>query len=288
MIEVEKLSNDNMQKFHALLSEAKAINPFIKDFISYYDGKSFIYRYLIRKSVYLIKFDNIFMGYIWIEAPAAESIKIHDIYIIKKYLRYFTGKLMLILKTKIVTLESFENNYTQELFKALDMTKIRITYLMKYNKKPVEKLKLPENVSFRLYKNKKDAAIRCDLQNKIFYNNSRVPLSVDDICYDEKQDYYLDDFSVFILVKGIEIGYGQIISSRNMYQIVNFGILKGYRGLGLGKLLLNRLLYLADESCINDNLYIRVDTNNKAAYNLYSSSNFEKVGNFSTWMWTRD
>lgn len=288
MIEVEKLSNDNMEEFHNLLDEAKSINPFIKDFINYYDSKSFIYRYLIRKCVFLIKFDNLLIGYIWVEVSAPESVKIYDMYINEKYIRYFTGKLMLILKTKIVTLESFENNYTLSLFKALDMIRVRITYLMKYDGKNIEKLKVADNISFRLYKNKKDAIIRCDLQNKIFYNNSRIPLSVDDIYYDEKQDYYLDDFSVFILINGIEVGYGQIIKSRNMYQIVNFGVLKEYRGLGLGKLLLNRLLYLADECSIKDNLYIRVDTNNKPAYNLYSSSNFKKIGNFSTWMWAKE
>ena len=38
------------------------------------------------------------------------------------------------------------------------------------------------------------------------------------------------------------IGYGQIINNRNMYTIVNFGIIDGLRGLGLGKLLLYEIV----------------------------------------------
>ncbi len=288
MIEVEKLSNDNMNDYYGLLTKAKEKNKFIKDFSSFYDGKSFIYRYLIRKTIFLIKFNNLFIGYIWCDVLTSESVKLHDIYIDERYIKYFTGKLMLILKTKIVTIESFENSNTLLLFKALDMIRIRITYLMKYDIKPLEKLSLPDNIKFRLYKNKKDAVIRCVLQNKIFYSNSRVPLTVDDIYYDEKQDYYLDDLSVFICADDIEIGYGQIINSRGMYQIVNFGILKEYRGLGYGKLLLNRLKALAFKKGVQDNLYIRVDINNKPAYNLYSSCDFVEVGKFSTWMWAKE
>lgn len=288
MMKVEKLSNDNMKDFSILLDEAKIKNQFIKDFFKYYHSKSFIHRYLIRKNVLLIKYNNIFIGYIWLEAFSLNSTKIYDIYINEEYLRYFTGKLLLILKTKIATIECFENDYSVALFKALDMTRVRLTYLMKYATDKAEKISYPENINFRLYENKKDAHIRCELQNKIFYHNSRVPLNLDDIYYDEKQDYYLNNFSVFIMLNGKEIGYGQIIYSCNMYLIVNFGILKEYRGKGYGKLLLNELINIAKKNNILDKLYIRVDFNNTIAFDLYAASGFEKIGNFSTWMWTKN
>ena len=287
MIKVEKLSNDNMKEFTDLLKEAKSKNEFIRDFFKYYDGKSFIYRYIVRKMVYLISFNDKFIGYIWLESPSLESTKVSDIFIKEEYIKYFTGKLLLILKTEIATLECYENDYSMTLLKALDMTRVRMTYLMKLEEYKKSSDCIKDNIDFRIYKNKKDAKIRCDLQNKIFYDNSRVPLTLEDIYYDEKQEYYLKDLSLFILLNGVEIGYGQIIYSRNMYLIVNFGILKDYRGHGYGKLLLKKLINLTKEKEIED-LYIRVDYNNRAAYGLYSSIGFKILGNFSTWMWTKN
>lgn len=287
MIRVEKLSTDNFKSFSDLLEEARNKNKYLRDFFRFYDNKSFIFRYIVRKMVYLIKFNETYIGYIWMESPSYESSKASDIYIKDEYIKYFTGKLLLILKTNILTLECFENEYSKKLLKALDMIPIRKTYLMKLENYKNEEIKLPDNLSFSIYKRKKDANIRCKIQNDIFFDNARVPLTVEDIYYDEKQDYFLDDLSLFLKYNDTEIGYGQIIYSRNMNLIVNFGIIDKYRGKGYGRILINKLIQLAFENNIKD-LYIRVDVNNRKAINLYRSIGFETIGNFSVWMWAKD
>ncbi|SFU42159.1 Acetyltransferase (GNAT) family protein [Clostridium sp. DSM 8431] len=287
MIRVEKLSNDNFKDFSNLLEEAKSKNEYLRDFFRFYDNKSFIFRYIVRKMVYIIKYNEIYIGYIWIESPSYESSKAADIYIKEEYIKYFTGKLLLILKTEIVTLECFENEYSRKILKALDMIPIRKTYLMKLENYKEEPIKLSENLSFSIYKKRKDALARCNVQNKIFFSNARVPLNIEDIYYDEKQDYFLDNLSLFLKYGEKEIGYGQIIYSGNMNLIVNFGIIEEYRGKGYGRLLINKLIQLAFKNNIKD-LYIRVDTNNKAALNLYEDMGFKTIGNFLVWMWAKD
>ena len=142
-------------------------------------------------------------------------------------------------------------------------------------------------ISYALYNPKNDAQIRCNLQNAIFKEDSRIPLSIEDIYYDEKQDYYLDDLSVFIKLKDRIIGYGQIIYSREMYTLVNFGILQGFRSKGYGEALICELVNLAKKKGI-DNIFIRVEHDNFAARKLYDKVGFKEVGKFSTWLWSKE
>ena len=105
---------------------------------------------------------------------------------------------------------------------------------------------------------KKDEELRCKLQNSIFSASTRIPLEVEDIENDIEQDYYIEDLSLFIKINNIAIGYGQIIYNRDMYTVVNFGILKEFRNYGFGKILLNHLIETAKNMNIYD-LYIRVE-----------------------------
>jgi GNAT superfamily N-acetyltransferase len=286
MITIEKLTNSNFNEFSSLISESKKKNIYTMDFYKYYDNKTFIYKYLIRKMVHLIKVNEKFVGYLWVESPSSEAIRLSDIFIKEEYISYFNSKLPLILKSDVVTYECFENNYTLKLLKNLNMDRIRLTYLMKLSKPSKDSTVLDKDISFSVYDYKKDAKIRCYLQNSIFNDDNRIPLSVEDIRYDEKQDYYLKDLSLFIKKGDVPIGYGQIIYSRGMYLIVNFGILEGYRSNGYGAALMHNLILIANRKGI-DNIFIRVDFNNKPAIALYRSVGFIDIGNFSTWIWSK-
>ena len=78
------------------------------------------------------------------------------------------------------------------------------------------------------------------------------------------------------------IGYGQIIFNRNMYTVVNFGIVKKFRGKRLSKIFLHQIMKEAVIYGI-DELYIRVDSANYTAIDLYKGIGFKEVNKILTW-----
>ena len=67
-----------------------------------------------------------------------------------------------------------------------------------------------------------------------------------------------------------------------MYTIVNFGIVDKYRGKGLSKIFLKKIIDEAKKYGI-DELYIRVDSNNIKAINLYKSIGFKEINKILVW-----
>lgn len=287
MVTFERLNSNNFENFKSLIKESKEKVEYREDFYMYYDNKSFIFKFIIRKLVKLIKVNNNYVGYIWIENPSPKNTKLYDIYINEEYMKCFNSRLLLVLNSSIITYECLENDYSLALLKKLSLTRIRLTYLMKINSEKIEAKNTNPNISYALYNSKKDAKIRCNLQNIIFKEDSRIPLSIEDIYYDEKQDYFLEDFSLFIKLKDRVIGFGQIIYSRDMYTLVNFGITPGFRSQGYGEALIAELIKLANRKGIA-NVFIRVEHDNFAARKLYGKVGFSEVGNFSTWLWSKD
>jgi hypothetical protein len=83
-----------------------------------------------------------------------------------------------------------------------------------------------ESVNIELFKKGFHEQIRCNIQNEVFKNDSRIPLSIEDIYYDESQKYYYDEGSIFIKKANDYIGYGQIIMDMRIQvikQMVFFG-----------------------------------------------------------------
>lgn len=287
MVTFERLNIRNFQSFKSLLEESREKVEFTEDFYKYYDSKSFIFKFIIRKLVKLIKVDDSYVGYFWIENPSPNNTKLSDMFIKEEYLKYFNSRLPLVLNSNVIIYECLENDYSLNLLKKLSLTRIKLTYLMKINSRDLDLKNININISYALYNPKSDAQIRCNLQNEIFKEDSRIPLSIEDIYYDEEQDYYLEDLSVFIKLKNRIIGYGQIIYSREMYTLVNFGILPGFRSKGYGEALISKLVNLSKEKGI-DNIFIRVEYDNLAARKLYDRVGFKEVGKFSTWLWSKE
>ena len=67
-----------------------------------------------------------------------------------------------------------------------------------------------------------------------------------------------------------------------MYTVVNFGILKDFRGYGFGKILLNYLIKKAKDSKI-DKLFIRVEESNYKALKLYNWIGFSPKTIINIW-----
>jgi ribosomal protein S18 acetylase RimI-like enzyme len=139
-----------------------------------------------------------------------------------------------------------------------------------------------DEASFVTLKRGKHEKIRCELQNSIFSNVERSPLTIQDIFMDEVQDYYVNDWCIFIKYNNCFVGYGQIIMNNNQPLIVNFGIRKEYRQRGLGDLLLTYLLNLLYDSGYRE-VKIKVNDDNTPAYELYRKKGFIVIEEYKTW-----
>ena len=145
----------------------------------------------------------------------------------------------------------------------------------------------PKNITFSIVKKDKDEKARCLLQNEIFKNDDRIPINIEDIYYDEAQEYYFDKGAIFIELDNIPIGYGQIIIEDKVAIIVNFGIIEKYRKEGYGKVLLRYLLNIAMDNDFSK-VSLKVDSNNVIAFKLYLSLGFNIKKKFYTWQKTKN
>ena len=139
------------------------------------------------------------------------------------------------------------------------------------------------NITFDKVNIKNDALLRCDIQNRIFKDIDRVPIDVEDIENDFKQDYYIEDLAIFMKIDNNVVAYGQIIYTRKMFTVVNFGVIDTYRGKSLGKILLDYLINKAKDKNISE-LALGVDENNFNALSLYNWIGFRDDYTISRWI----
>lgn len=280
---IERLSHENFAEFEVLLERARKINKYQIIFNDYYSGKSFISKYLIRKNVKLIIDDKKCIGYIWSEMKCDKTTNIKDFFIEDSYIDKLNPNYMKIFNSDFVFYETFENEYSIKILKKLNLKRMRITNLLSYSGNLTEDMPL-QNIYIKNYIAKRDSKLRCIIQNEIFKNENRTPLSIEDIYFDEKQNYFLENMSLFIKYKDEYAGYGQIIYSRGTYLIVNFGVIDKYRNKGIGSYLLKSLIRLCIKNK-NQCPYVRVSSTNTPAKNLYKKLGFMDVGIISTWIY---
>ena len=139
-----------------------------------------------------------------------------------------------------------------------------------------------DNVSFRQFIKGKDDRLRCDIQNEVFYETDRIPLSPRDIAYEYNKNFFIEDMAKFITLNGEDIGYGQVLILDGNYTIANLGILKKYQGKGYGKELLSHILNLACENNLSE-ISIRVKESNEIAYNMYKKFGFKEISKIDSY-----
>lgn len=273
LIDFEKLNNTRME-FNALNS----------NFFEIYDAVGMAQRVMLRKNVRLLTFNSIPCGYIWI---GKRTIYKHYISSMKVNLDcdLYQGFRTLLDSYKSVTCFSYQcekNDFNYKILKQLGFKKTEGTLDMNIKIKNTQPYILNQEISFESFKKGIHESIRCDLQNEIFKNSKRHPLEIQDIYYDELQEYYFNEGSIFIK-KGKEyIGYGQIIIDEDCPFIVNFGIIKKYRGMGYSKILLLYLLNIIKDNKF-ETAYIRVKSSNNIALSLYTSVGFKIINENYVW-----
>lgn len=282
MISIEKLSIFNVDVFRKLYNKDYRSYVCDKDFFDIYDKESFIVRYLLRRQVRLFKVNNKYVGYMWYDASNIGNYNnIYAIYIDDRYIDLINNNVLNFVKCSLLKFDIQENEKLTQLMNKLGFEIKSKSSLMKLES-PSQLSEISDEVEFKHFVKNRDEDLRCRIQNDIFYSKDRNPLSPDDIFEEEDQDYYINEFSVFLCVHDKYAGYGQIIFSNGLYTVVNFGIIKEYRGQGYGQILLEYLVELCRINSIND-IYIRVEKDNYKAVSLYKKVGFKEYNLYDTW-----
>lgn len=134
-------------------------------------------------------------------------------------------------------------------------------------------LQYDNDIEIEIFNKRENIKIRCELQNNIFFDTSRIPLQERDILYECEKNNYIPELAYLLKKDDEYIGYGQILLIDDKYYVVNFGVVEKYRGKGYGKKLLNTLLLKAQNYGL-DEIYIKVDKSNEVALNLYTKLGF--------------
>lgn len=309
MVLLERLSSNNFENFKSLNIERFSKENYDKNFFEYYQSEKFFLKIFLKKFVKLFVYGKKVIGYIWYEVPVEIPVRIWSLYVKPEYINLLTPNILNSFNNTVLSYETCEDEINNQTLINLGFNKVKPSILMNiklndYNKNiQVDKIKYNLENDYKLLKkvnsiynsnidkinitcqkviSKKDEELRCEIQNSIFSATTRAPLEIQDIETDIEQDYYIENLSLFIKINDIAIGYGQIIFNRDMYTVVNFGIIKEFRKYGFGKILLNQLIFEAKENGIYE-LFIRVEENNFNALKLYNWIGFRPKSIINKW-----
>lgn len=279
------LNKNNMNDFK-LLNECRTnFNKLNKDFFYQYHNLNQFQQLLIKKQVKLLKNDYRYIGYIWTENKGNSNCFINSMYIAEdsNTFKYYRLLLNSIKSHSIISYNCEKNNINYDILIRLGFNKVNALFEMKIILNSIFQIESLNYVKFHKVIRGRDEQLRCIIQNNIFNSDNRIPLKVEDIYYDEMQDYYCEDGAILMKVNNIYIGYGQIIMKDNCPYVVNFGVIKDYRNRGYGKMLLKyilNILYKKGKKLVK----INVDSENKSAIKLYESIGFINDKERSHWV----
>ena len=309
MVFLERLSSNNFENFKTLNLERFSKENYDKNFFEYYEKEKFFLKIFLKKFVKLFTYNKTVIGYIWYEVPVDIPVRVWSLYVKQEYLDLLSPNILNSFNNTVLSYETCDDTCNNKMLSKLGFKKVKPSILMSINLKNYNKEQQTNNLICSLKDNndllkkinmlynsninevkisiekvvlKKDEELRCKLQNSIFSASTRVPLEIEDIKNDIEQDYYIEDLSLFLKVNDVAIGYGQIIYNRDMYTVVNFGIIKEFRNYGFGKILLNNLIQKAKNMNINE-LFIRVEETNYGALKLYNWIGFTPQSIINRW-----
>ena len=284
MYKLISLSLKNIQDFRELNQFNTNFSLSNKNFFELYDNSNIIQKLFLRKNVNLLLEKNNYIGYIWFEKHNKHHSTINSINVVEdnNLICFYKTLISPLVSNNLITYECEDNKINMNILNKLgfergngfiELEKECIGYLNTF---------AADKITFSVVKKDRDEKARCLLQNEIFKNDDRIPINVEDIYYDEAQEYYFDKGAMFIKFDNIPIGYGQIIIEDKVVSIVNFGIIEKCRKKGYGKVLLRHLLNIAMDNDFS-RVSLKVDSNNVVALKLYISLGFNVKKEFYTW-----
>ncbi|WP_163215900.1 GNAT family N-acetyltransferase [Clostridium thermarum] len=285
MFKTERLRIKNLNEFADLNSKRREFNSLNEEYFKYYNKSNFIGRYQLRKQVCLLRYGNKLVGYLWHSKidSGANAYLINSLYVDKNYMDINCSELLKDFKAGSVLY--FDGKLSEEasnLLSRFGFEEKSTTFELKLTLNSKRHEPLIDNLNFVTFKKGRHEKIRCDIQNSVFFNFERQPLTIQDILADEMQDYYVNDWCIFIKYNNDYAGYGQIIMHNFTPLIVNFGIKKEYQRRGFGQLLLTHLLNILIDCGYNE-VKIKVNADNTPAYELYKKCGFKLFDQYKTW-----
>ncbi|MBC2581365.1 N-acetyltransferase [Clostridium sp. DJ247] len=288
MYECVGLNKKNLVNFKELNKIRDEFNILNKDFFNIYNKSNFAQQMLLKRKVRLLKRDNYYIGYLWSELTDNNVILINAVNVLNIFshtydqiipYRFLVNTLN---KNSVISYNCESNAYNFQILENIGFKKKEGTLMLCLSLLNYVSLLAAEDLKFQLFEKGRDEQKRCEIQNKIFSDDNRIPLTLDDIYFDEIQDYYFDKGSVFLKKDNKYIGYGQIIIENYTPLIVNFGILKEYRGKGYSKALLCYLLNIVKHNGFNK-VKLKVKCDNRIALKLYKSVGFKIKSEIYNW-----
>jgi ribosomal protein S18 acetylase RimI-like enzyme len=272
------LDKTNIYSLKRLVAFRYKFNSLNKDFFNSYDNLNFIQKYFQRKRVKILNYGEESIGYIWTTSNFRAIYTIEAMNVVPNNnlnLKECYKKLLNSVSNKgIFIYECEKNDYNFKTLEDIGFKKINGTLEMCCSLNYNYNFKMKDNIVIENLVPNRDEKKRCIIQNSIFKKDGRTPLSIEDIYFDQCQSYYFREGCFFIKHNNFVIGYGQIIINDGAATIVNFGIVDEFRGRGYGKLFLLFLLLRAKNFNFRS-IFIRVDTSNTIALNLYKSVGFK-------------
>lgn len=279
MLNITNLNKDNLFHFKSLNDTRLDFNTLNADFLFVYNNSSFFDKLLLKKEVFLLKDFKKYYGYLWYTKKSSYYL-INSLSLKWKYMnsKYISILLSCLKKNSVFKYICEDNGVNILLLKESGFNVSNCTIEMDLNLDDIEPLSLEETtkckgIYFKRLKHNKEESIRCHIQNEVFKTETREPLTVDDIILDENQNYYLPEGAIFVMKNNKYIGYGQVIVIGDIPVIVNVGVLKEFRGMGIGKALVNHLLNIIKKLKFKE-AFITVDSMNKVAIKLYKDCGF--------------
>lgn len=239
---------------------------------------SFLKRFLLWKNIKFLKINNDYVGFIWFNKIEKNKYRINSMRLVSKYdsISNYEILLSIIKMDSSITCFCKDSDFEYNILQELGFKKKDTIMEMKKSLDNHPPLQSIQDVSFYRFTRNKDEKLRCNIQNLVFGDLCRPPISEEDILYEQRQSYYIEEGCIFIKFRNKTVGYGQIILDKNKIYIVNFGILKDFRRQGLGESLLGYLLDIAKTLYYNE-VYLKCNLDNNKALNLYLSNGFTKT-----------
>lgn len=278
MYECVNLKKNRIPELKRLNELSAEFNILNSDFFEEYGLEGFARRFMQRRKVRLLRRDNDYSGFIWFEPYTSSTCLIKSIFSSEKEnLEAYRILVDSVPGCRVIKYWCESNDFNFRILESLGFEKSPGEIEMRLDREGIERALLNRTevqagLVFKIFQKGKDEGLRCWVQNDIFENIRRVPLTLEDIIHDVSQRYFLQ--GGFLYHDGECIGYGQIVIHEDIPFIVNIGIIKDHRGRGYGRVILEHFLELAWDNGFEE-IRLNVKSDNLAAVNLYRSLGFK-------------
>lgn len=286
MYRIERLNSYNKVHIKELNLKAKNFNKYNEDLYEYLNDHPWYKRVMLGDKIYLLKFQDNYEGFIWYVKEVDGSFTIKSLYICPEYA---TRNLLRSVSQKVFTgLDGhlfYSCTYNDDINNILNSLgfKINNSFVeLALDLNTVEYFHIPDH-NIQDFAENFHEETRCFIQNEVFHSENRVPLRVDDIIYEERQNFYIKKGGILIRANNKYVGYGQIILTNNEPYIVNVGILNEFRHDGLGNILMKALINRC-KHLKYDKVYIRCYKDNEVALKLYKQLGFKEETSMYNWV----